>query len=94
MDIKYHPDFNFKLSKNNNLNPISSKNNNRRQDVSKVFYLDGSIYASKVSSYIKFRSFIQKKTMPYYPKAHKYIEIDDEIDFKLAEIIKKYYFNK
>ena len=90
-NIKYHPSFNYKILKNNFLKSLNSKNNLRRQNISQLFFLDGSIYASKVSSFIEHKSFIQIKTKPYFPPPHKFIEIDDKFDFQLAEIIKKYY---
>ncbi len=93
-NIKYHPFFNLKLLKSKYLKSLYSKKNIRRQQISKIFYLDGSIYASKISSFIKYKSFVQNKTKPYFTSPHKYIEIDDMFDFQLAEIIKKYYVEK
>lgn len=90
-NIKYHPNFNFRLSFKNNLIPFHKKIDKRRQDISKMYYLDGSIYASKVSTLLKYNSFIQKNTKPFFSNLHKFIEIDDKFDFELAEIIKKFY---
>ena len=90
-NIKHHPSFNFRLNKKKLLKPIVKNSNIRRQDVSSLYYLDGSIYASKVSSLKKFKSFIQNNTIAYFPRSYKFIEIDDQFDFHLAELIKKYY---
>jgi N-acylneuraminate cytidylyltransferase/CMP-N,N'-diacetyllegionaminic acid synthase len=90
-NIKHHPNFNLELLHNNKLKAIKKKTVIRRQDVSNLYYLDGSIYASKVSSLKKFNSFIQNNTKPYFTKPYKFIEIDDQFDFTLAELIKKYY---
>ena len=93
-NTKYHPNFNLELKKNKMIKPIKKNINLRRQDISKLYYLDGSIYASQISSLKKYNSFIQSNTKPYFASLHKSFEIDDQFDFNLAELIKKYYVKK
>ena len=52
----------------------------RRQDIEPVYFLEGSIYISKISSLLKERTFNQKKTLGVEMPKWKSIEIDDIID--------------
>ncbi len=90
-NIKAHPNFNLQISKDNRVKTLKKNIEIRRQDISKLYYLDGSLYASKINSFQKFNSFIQLNTGAYFPKPYKFIEIDDKFDFELAQIIRKYY---
>ena len=54
-NIKCHPDFNYKLSKYQNLKALNNQTNLRRQDISKLLYLDGSISVEENSQSIKDR---------------------------------------
>ena len=59
----------------------------RRQDITKNYFLDGSIYFSRVDSLKRNKSFYQRKTIgKIFPK-HKNIEVDDKIDLLLIESI-------
>ena len=63
-NITAHPIFNLNLDKNNKIQKYSSKNINiNRQKISKLYYLSGNAYVSKISTYLKHKSFIQKKTI-------------------------------
>ncbi len=75
--------------KNKMISPVFKKfeNDVRRQDMSKMVYLDGSIYIAKVESYIKNKQFLNHKTKPIYFDSWKSIEIDSKFDLILAEKI-------
>ena len=75
--------FNFKNSK---IIPIF-KNDVRRQEISKLVYLDGSIYIAKVENYIRNKQFLNKKTKAIFFDYWKSIEIDTNFDLILAEKI-------
>ena len=66
-----------------NLNKIT-----RRQDYPKNYYfIDGSVYLSKVSFLKRHNSFVVKnKTQMYISSQYPGIDIDDHIDLKIAEI--------
>lgn len=82
-----HPDF---LVSKNNAGFISNYGkkklaHRRRQELSKVYFLEGSIYLSRSESLEKEKSFYQKKTIGLeFPKWKNY-EIDDIIDFMIIE---------
>ncbi len=86
-----HPQFNFKLGEKNLLKKfLKLKSDVNRQDLSKLFYLSGNLYISKISSYLKTKSFTQKKTFGYVVDKWKASEIDDLVDFIKTESIMKY----
>ena len=62
----------------------------RRQDIKPLYYLEGSIYISKVSVLLKKKSFYHKKTQAFQVEKWKSLEIDDIDDFNLA----KFYVNE
>ena len=84
---KYNPVFSMKLKKNFFSNKIMPNNIHRQDD--KTFFLSGNFYLSKVSSFIKNNGFYSKKTYAYIVDKKYYTDIDDKLDFKLAEIQKK-----
>lgn len=62
-----------------------------RQKIKEYFYLDGSIYISRISELKKFKTFLHKKTFCYEFNKTKNFEIDDLEDLK---IIKKLFNQK
>ncbi len=61
-----------------------------RQNISKLFYLSGNAYISKVKSYKKNKSFLKNKTFGYVVDKWKASEIDDLVDFIKTEAILKF----
>ncbi len=68
-------------------NFIKKENNIRRQDLGKYYRLNGAIYISKVDYYLKYKNFYEKNSFAYIMDKRNSVDIDDEIDFKLAEIL-------
>ena len=58
-----------------------------RQKLNKVFFLDGSIYISKVNSYIKNKGFIGNRTTFIEMPKYKSFEIDDILDYKIINFL-------
>jgi CMP-N,N'-diacetyllegionaminic acid synthase len=56
----------------------------RRQDLTKSYFLDGSIYLSYVHTLFEFASFVHGKTLILCLPKWKNIEIDDEYDYVMA----------
>lgn len=59
----------------------------RRQDIEKTYVPNGAIYISKPRTLYKYKSFYCKRTIPYVMPLERSIDIDEEIDFKLAEFL-------
>ena len=88
----FHPSFLYKQNRKGYLSPFreSVKKNIRRQDLETMYFLEGSIYISKVTTLMKKRTFCHDKTIPFIMPKWKSIEIDDKLDLVMAEaIIKK-----
>ena len=84
-----HPNFLSRIKKNNLITPYQTKNFNfkRRQDLSRLYYFDGSLYISDVKTYLKKETFNHKKTLAMELPKYKSMEIDDLTDLKLASLI-------
>ena len=82
--------------KNNKIIPIFKKfeNDVRRQEISKLVYLDGSIYVAKVDNYMRNKQFLNNKTKTIFFDYWKSIEIDTNFDLILAEKIFSKFKNK
>ena len=62
----------------------------RRQEISQLFNLDGSLYISEVSAFKEKKTFVHEKTLAFNLPKWKSYEVDDEIDIVIiSEIIKK-----
>ena len=89
-NITYHPIFNFKINKNNLIQSYARNYKiTRRQDLNKLYYLDGSIYISKISSLKKIKNFYHSKTTFIILDDYKSIEIDNYMDLLCARTIYK-----
>jgi CMP-N-acetylneuraminic acid synthetase len=67
----------------------------RRQDLPKRYYIDGSLYLSNIKSYLKSKTFIQKKTLFIELQNFKNFQIDDYLDFEIMKTLyKKFYLKK
>ena len=62
----------------------------RRQDLEHTYFLEGSIYISQTQVLLKKKTFYHENTIGYEVPKWKSPEIDDEIDFLLAEVIMKH----
>lgn len=66
-----------------------NNNHTRRQDLPKIYITNGAIYIMNISDFLLHGSFNTDKTMPFIMDQESSIDIDTEIDFKLAELIIK-----
>ena len=61
----------------------------QRQQLDKIYFPYGVVYMSKIKSYLKYETFYQDKTLPYFIKRWQNYEIDDIYDFLCIETIMK-----
>lgn len=61
----------------------------RRQDLPKVYILNGALYINSISRLRKERQFIDGSTIPFIMDKNNSVDIDDFLDLKLAELILK-----
>ena len=85
-----HPNFQFRKL-NQTIKPINNKKflSSSRQELRDVFFIDGTIYISKVNHLYKNKEFYSDKTIFFEVPKWKSIEIDDHIDLTIAENLKQ-----
>ena len=65
--------------------------NQRSQDLEKYYRLNGAIYICKVDKLLEEKSFMLKDNIfAYVMDKESSVDIDEEIDFKLAQVIKEF----
>jgi CMP-N-acetylneuraminic acid synthetase len=86
----HSPYWSFKI-KSGYLTPILGRKyfKQRRQGLSKSYIPNGAIYISTPKNLFKYKSFYTNKILPYIMPLERSIDIDNETDFKLAELILK-----
>lgn len=68
--------------------------NKRSQDLEKYYRINGAIYICKTERLLKEKSFFLKDNIFAYQMDRKSsVDIDEEIDFRMAEVLKKYDMN-
>ncbi|NQT27644.1 acylneuraminate cytidylyltransferase family protein [candidate division KSB1 bacterium] len=87
--VANHPYFCSSKNKDGILIPFLKENFDsiRRQDISEVYFYDGSLYISDVKSLLDNKGFHCKRTLGFVSPRWKSIEIDDEFDWLLAELL-------
>lgn len=60
----------------------------RRQDLPKVYALNGAVYVSKIEWLVVSRSFIDKKMVVFLMPKERSLDIDEEIDLRIFEYMK------
>ena len=61
----------------------------RSQDLTKVYVPNGALYVFTPKNLLKYKSFYAKDLLPYIMSSQRSMDIDREIDLKLAELIMK-----
>lgn len=89
MELSKSPSWSYWLSPEKVLKPILplGEEHNRRQDLAKGYALNGALYICGVKSFMESKSFVYSDTFAYVMNRESSVDIDDEIDFKLAEIM-------
>jgi N-acylneuraminate cytidylyltransferase/CMP-N,N'-diacetyllegionaminic acid synthase len=82
-----HPAFMYHLDEEKRLNPYTGiqPNKVRRQDIPSLYFLEGTVYCSRIDTLRSECSFYHSSTLGYEVPKWKSIEIDDIYDFVMAE---------
>lgn len=89
-NINRHPIFNVKINNSGIIKPFEKTfSTTRRQKLKKLFFFDGSLYISTTEKLLKSKSFYHDRTLGYKTDKWKSIEIDDIVDFLIAETLFK-----
>ena len=87
--VNTHPAFMFSLDEKGRLRPYLERHPTglRRQDIDPVFFLDGTLYASRIDVLKTKRSFYHEDTVAFEVPKWKSLEIDDMDDFIMIEFL-------
>jgi N-acylneuraminate cytidylyltransferase/CMP-N,N'-diacetyllegionaminic acid synthase len=90
--VTSHPQFMYYINKKSYMKPFSKKLKkvNRNQDSKKLFFLEGSIYMSKIATLKNKKTFYHSKTIASIFPKWKSFEVDDFLDLKISEFLLKY----
>lgn len=74
---------------NDKLKPLmeSFDDFDHRQELPEVYQLNGAIYLSTYKMFLEYKSFYTDNIYPYIMEQEKSIDIDNNLDWKLAEIL-------
>ncbi len=89
---KLNPSFNmFKKNKNNFIENFTKKDNKyyRRQDLPKIFTLTNSVYVTYPKNILRKKGIFNKNIKGIEIPKERTIDIDDKIDFSIAEFLAK-----
>lgn len=86
-----HPAFMVTIAEDGVMKPYlhGAVGGTRRQDISDVFYFEGTVYISKCSTYLERQNFLHDKTLSYVVPKWKSFEVDDIVDFVVIEALMK-----
>ena len=77
----------YLLEDNKKINPILREEKaTRRQDLSDVFVINGSLYIGNAEFYKREKKFINSETIGYVMPKDRSIDIDDMDDWRFAEL--------
>lgn len=65
----------------------------RRQDVPKVYRLNGAIYMAKTQTFLNIKNWYTENTIPYVMDEKSSVDIDNMLDFEFAEFLMKEKYN-
>lgn len=86
--MEHSPLWSNTLPKDDSLSDFLSVNNNiQRQKLEKFYRINGAIYIADVSEFLKNTNLYRENCYAYKMPCERSIDIDTELDFKIAEII-------
>jgi len=86
-----HPAFSVKIADDGLIRPYAGDEFKiiRRQDLSPLYFFEGTVYISDVKQLLLKKTFYHDRTMPYVVPRWKSIEIDERIDMICCEALIK-----
>lgn len=88
-EVDQHPHLMYEVDKTGALSPFLSQKKAiyRRQDLPLVYILNGAVYIAESAWIQQSRSFLRPDTKAYAMPKERSLDIDDNVDFKIAEIM-------
>jgi CMP-N,N'-diacetyllegionaminic acid synthase len=85
-----HPQWMYQILKNGCLDSVIKKPLiNRRQELSEIFALNGSLYLAQTEWFNRRNTFINEETLGYIMPTERSVDIDSPLDWKWAEFLLK-----
>ena len=85
-EVEKHPYWMYEIKANNLIVPLIKKELvTRRQDLPKVYVLNGALYVIKANVLKQKKKFINEKTIAYVMDRERSVDIDNIKDFKYCE---------
>ena len=85
-----HPEYDVRRDPNGLISPYAApdfKSLRRRQDIEDLYFLEGSLYISRVEAFRQYKTFYHERTLGYQVTRWKSIEVDDIFDFIMVEAV-------
>lgn len=94
-EMEHSPLWSNTLSIDNKMDGFLKKfGNKNRQQLDKYYRINGAIYIVNIEYFRKFKDFYYENSYAYIMSRENSIDIDEEIDFKIAEFLMKEKGNK
>lgn len=89
-EVDKNPYWMYFLNAKNHMEPVinNSRNYKNRQEIPRIYALNGSVYISNIEQLIAVKSFVESKTIAYPMPKIRSVDIDDEVDFQVAEYLR------
>lgn len=94
--VDVHPQFMYTQDTDGRLKPYlkeQQRSGLRRQELDPVYYLEGTVYVSRVDELRQKRSFYHDDTLAYETPRWKSLEIDDLDDFIMVQALMQHYLS-
>ena len=85
-----HPEYDVRRDPNGLISPYAApdfKSLRRRQDIEELYFLEGSLYISRVEAFRHYKTFYHERTLGYEVPRWKSMEVDDIFDFIMVEAV-------
>ena len=82
-----HPEFLVEINNNFLTQYKETTNIVRRQELSQLYFFEGTLYLSKIDTFLDKKTFYHSKTLPYIVPKWKAFEVDDSDDWFIIEAI-------
>jgi CMP-N,N'-diacetyllegionaminic acid synthase len=85
-----HPEYDVRRDHYGLIRPYAVadfKSLRRRQDIEELYFLEGSLYISRVEAFRRYKTFYHERTLGYEVPRWKSLEVDDIFDFIMVEAV-------
>ena len=85
-----HPEYDVRRDRSGLISPYAVqdfKSLRRRQDIEELYFLEGSLYISRVEAFRRYKTFYHERTLGYEVPRWKSLEVDDIFDFIMVEAV-------